>query len=185
MPLESVTRREIEAKLAIVGDYVKMDYLQACLKKNMDFDTKKFVLIRLAETYEGRRMFLEAGKLIRNAADINTTFDGKIRDFVKSAELFVKAGSYDQSDISFGKAMAMASEKQKQDIKAFKKEFYKKQALEYFKRDKRKHAMDSYEKLLTLDLDASEKNEAQRILLDLYQKLGKVREYGILRDSIK
>jgi len=185
MPLESVTRREIEAKLANVGDYVKMDYLQACLKKNMDFDTKKFVLLTLAQVYEGRRMFLEAGKLIRNAADINTTFDGKIRDFVKSGELFVRAARYDEADVSFAKALAMATEKQKQDIKASKKNFIKAQAQDLLKRDKRKLALDAYEKLLTTDLSATEKADTQRVLLDLYQKLGKVREYGLLRDAIK
>lgn len=181
----TLNRRDVDAKLASVGDYVKMDYLQACLRKNMDFDTKKFVLIKLAEIYESRRMFLEAGKLIRNAADINTTFDGKIKDFVKSAELFIKASRYDESDVSFGKAIAIANERQKQEIKASKKQFIKNHAQEYLKRDKRKLAMDAYEKLVTLDLTPSEKADAQKVLLDLYQKLGKVREYGILRDAIK
>jgi len=30
---DKITRKEVEAKLAGVGDYVKMDFLQRCLKK--------------------------------------------------------------------------------------------------------------------------------------------------------
>lgn len=181
----SLNRRDVEARLAKVGDYVKMDYLTACLKRNMDFDTKKFVLVKLAEIYESRKMFLEAGKMIKTAADINTTFDGKIKDFVKSAELFIKAGRYDEGDVSFAKALAIANEKQKQEIKASKKKFVMSQAKDYLTKDKRSHALIAYEKLVTLDLAPSEKAEAQKVLLNLYQKLGKVREFGILRDAVK
>jgi len=48
MDAMSLTRRDIEAKLSSVGDYVKMDFLQQCLKKNIDFDTKRFVMVKLA-----------------------------------------------------------------------------------------------------------------------------------------
>ena len=73
----TLSRREIDAKLAASGDYVKMDYLQACLKKPLDFDTKRFVMTKLASIYESRMMYLEAGKLVRNVADINTTYEGE------------------------------------------------------------------------------------------------------------
>jgi len=66
-------RKEIEEKLQNVGDYVKMDFLQNCLRQQLDFDTRKFVLIKLAGAYELRRMFLAAAKLMKDAADINTT----------------------------------------------------------------------------------------------------------------
>ena len=79
---ESVTRKEMEAKLANSGDYVKMDYLQRCLKMQLDFDTKKFALVKLAGVYESRKMFLEAGRMMRNAADINATADSKFNDFI-------------------------------------------------------------------------------------------------------
>ena len=35
--IPEVTKREVEAKLASVGDYVKMDYLQQCLKKQLEY----------------------------------------------------------------------------------------------------------------------------------------------------
>ena len=171
------TRREVEEKLSKVGDFVRMDYLSDCLKKNLDFDTRKFVLNTLAKIYEGRGIFLEAGRLMKASADINTTFEGKISDFMKSAELYVKAGSFDESDISFNKALALATQKQKEELKNKRKEIIKKQAEDYAKKDKRKHAMDAYEKLASLDLPLSEKKEVQKALLGLYEKLGKINDY--------
>lgn len=171
------TRREVEAKIASVGDYVKMDYLADCLKKNLDFDTRKFVLTTLSKIYESRGMYSEAGKLMRWSADINTTYDGKVGDFMKSVELYIKAGVFDESDVSFNKALVLANQPQKNEIKTKRKLMYAAQAKEYIKRDKRKHAMETYEKLLTLDLGPNEKKDVQNVLMGLYEKLGKVRDF--------
>lgn len=184
MDKTAVTRREVEERLKRVGDYVKMDYLSACLKKQLDFDTKKFVLLKLAEVYEQRRMFAEAAKMMRNAAEINTTYEGKMNDFVKSAELFVRAGHFDESDVSFTKALGCAKELEKARIKQTRKEWYKAQAKEYLARDRRSHAVIAYEKLLALELSLQEKKEAQTTLLSLYEKLGKVKEFYALKANI-
>ena len=90
---KTVTKSEVEKKLASVGDYVKMDFLAQCLKKNLDFDTKKFVLMKLAEIYESRKMFSEAAKVMRGGAEINATYESKLNDFVRSGVLFVKGGA--------------------------------------------------------------------------------------------
>jgi len=181
----SITRKEVEDKLKSVGDYVKMDFLSTCLKKQMDFDTKKFVLLKLSEIYEARKMFSEAAKMMRNAAEINTTYDGKMTDFMKSCSLFVKSGHFDEADVSFTKAMACASGMQKDRIKAMRKEAFKAQAKEYIARDKRSHAAETYEKLLGLEsLAPDEKREAQSTLLILYEKLGKVKEFYALKANM-
>lgn len=179
----SLTRKEIEAKLNSVGDYVKMDYLADCLKKSVDFDTKKFVLTKLSSIYESRKMFAEAAKLMRTSADINTTFEGKMNDFMKSVDLFIKGGNYDDADASFNKALVLGNQRQKDDIKLKRKELYKAQAKDLFKKDKRKHAMDIYEKLLTLDLTPAERDEVNKTLSGLYEKLGKVKEFYGLKKS--
>jgi tetratricopeptide (TPR) repeat protein len=175
------TKREMEDKIAKVGDYVKMDYLQACLKQNLDFDTRKFALVKLAGIYEPRGMFGDAAKLMNASAEINTTFDGKMKDFMKAAELFIKAGLFDESDVAFGKALACVNEKQKADLKVKRKDMYKVHAKELLKRDKRRNAMEAYEKLASLDLDAQEKNEVQTNLMQLYEKLGRVRDFYTLK----
>src|SRR3989344_6408784 len=117
MEKSELTRRDVELKLASIGDYVKMDYLQACLKKQVDFDTRKFVLTTLSGIYESKKMFLDAGKILRAGAEINVTFDAKMSDYMKSADLLIKAGAFDESDISFTKALACATDIQKANLK--------------------------------------------------------------------
>ena len=184
MEKSELTRRDVELKLASIGDYVKMDYLQACLKKQVDFDTRKFVLTTLSGIYESKKMFLDAGKILRAGAEINVTFDAKMSDYMKSADLLIKAGAFDESDISFTKALACATDIQKANLKVKRKEMYKKQAQEYLQKDKRKHAMESFEKLLEIDLQGDEKKVAQATLLGLYEKLGKIKEYSNLKRSM-
>ena len=183
---DTITRKEVETKLASVGDYVKMDFLQQVLKKNIDFDTKRFVMTKLAFIYETKQMFLEAGKLMRTVADINTTFEGKYNDFAKSMELYIKAGEFDEADLSFKKALACSNPKQKDSLKKMIKETYKTRAAEMIKKDKRKNAADIYERLISLPfLDVVERKNAQAALLQLYQKLGKIREFYALDREIK
>lgn len=180
-----VTKRDIETKLASVGDYVKIDFLMQCLKKNLDFDTKKFVMLKLADVYESKKMYQEAGKLVRAAADINTTFEGKTKDFMRSFNLFVKAGIFDEAEVSYSKAIASANNSQKIEIKQSKKKSIKDYAEENFKKDRRRQAMEAYELLLSIDLLPAEKQETQNKLLSLYERLGKIKEYGALRNAIR
>ena len=179
-----ITRREIEEKIAGVGDYVKIDVLSRYLKQNADMDTRKFVMVKLAGIYGERGMYLEAAKLFKNIAELNTTFQGKIDDFVKSGEAFIRAGSYDEADVSFKKAVICSNSAQRVNVKVAEKEAYKKHAKLLYDADKRKNSMMAYEKLLTLDLMSHERKEVQEILLSLYEKLGKIREYYNLKNSL-
>ncbi len=181
MRVSENNRREIEEKLKGLGDYVKIDYLESCLKRQLDFDTRKFVLTTLADLYKNRKMFLDAGKMMLAAANINTTFQGKVNDFLGAARLFIKAGDFNNTDLAFEKAISCANTSQKIEIKQIKKENYKEQAEIYLKNDKRKHAIEAYERLLSLDLEVNEKKEAQEKLLNLYEKLGKIRDYYSLK----
>jgi len=180
----STTRRELEERLKNVGDYVKMDLLSAALKKNIDIDTKKFCLLKLAEVYEERRMFSEAAKMIRNAAEVNLTYDGKMNDFMKSCSLFIKSGNFAEGDVSFTKALGCATELQRARLKTMRKEAYKAQAKEYVLREKRSHALEAYEKLLSLELTPEEKKEVQTSLLMIYEKLGKVKDFYALKSNM-
>lgn len=183
--MEEVSRREIEERISNVGDYVKIDYLSRYLRKPLSFDTRKFVMVKLAGIYEARKMFVDAAKLMQTAADINTTFQGKIDDFVSSGRLFIKAGDYDNAEISFKRAGACANGLQKNHIKSVKKEFYKTQAKAHLEKDQRQRAMKTYEHLLQSgELAHDEKIEIQEKLLGLYEKLGKIRDYYDLKRMI-
>jgi hypothetical protein len=80
-PITERTRAEIDAKIKTMGEYVKMSYLQRAIKSQLDFDTRKFVLLELTKIYEQKGMFLDAAKTIRAAADITTTYKEKIGQF--------------------------------------------------------------------------------------------------------
>jgi tetratricopeptide (TPR) repeat protein len=179
-----VTRKEIDAKLASVGDYVKLDYLTRCLKQSLDFDTRKFVLTKLGEIYGNRGMYLEAARMVGAAAEINTTFQAKINDYIRAAELFIKGGAFDDADTTFNKAVACSNGLQKESIKSKRKELYTAQAKHYIQRDKRSQALLAYEKLLTIDLSPEEKRHVQSTLLDLYEKLGKIKDYYSLKRNM-
>lgn len=176
------TRAEIEAKLATMGDYVRMDYLQRALKSEIDFETKKFVLLRLAKIYEERKIYSEAGKLMRIAADINTTFKGKIQDYMKAMDYFVKGSNYHEADLTFASALALGNEREKIEIKKSYKDYYLAQGKMFLSMDQRSSARKTYEKILgSIELSPIEKSEIQKTLLQLYERLGAVREYQNLK----
>jgi len=177
MRVKEKTKGEIEMRLGEMGDYVKMGYLQGCLRNNLDFDTRKFVLVKLAGLYEVRRMFLDAGKMMRAGAEINTTFQGKINDFVKSMELFVRGGAYDEAEVSSRRALSFANDRQKGEVKKSLLEFYKTQARLMEQKNKRQGALKIYEKLFEMSDEGVERDKIKEKLLELYEGLGKMRDY--------
>ena len=178
-------KRELEEKIKNVGDYVKMDLLSSALKIQIDIETKKYCLAKLTEIYEARRMFSEAARMIKNAAELNSTYEGKMNDFMKSCTLFIKGGSFDDGDVSFTKALGCATDLQKGRLKSARKEAYKAQAKEYVAKERRSHALVAYQKLLTFDLTPEEKREIQGTLLTLYERLGKVQDFYALKASMR
>ena len=68
----------------------------------------------------------------------------------------------------------------KSDIYEDIKKFYRKQAEEYEKEAKRNHAVKVYEKILSMKITDSERNEVKGKLLSLYDQLGKFRESSVL-----
>lgn len=184
MQIKERTKQEIEAKLATMGDYVKIDYLERVLKMHLDFETRKFALTAVAKLYENRGMFNEAAKAMKAASEINTTFRTKIQDYMKSIELFVKGGSFQDADFMFAQALALGNEKDKMEMRAVLKTYYLNEAKDLMARDKRNQAKKVYEKALNLDLNAQEKQHVQQQLLGLYEKLGNVQEFYRLKKSM-
>jgi tetratricopeptide (TPR) repeat protein len=182
--IQERTRQEIEAKLLKMGDYVKMDYLQRALTSGLDFETKKFVMVSLSRLYENKGMHLEAARLLRNASEINTTFKGKISDFMKSIELYVKAGGYSDADFVFAQALALTADHEKVGLKSTYRKLYLDSARFFLKGDKRTQARKAYEKALSLDLEVGERRQVQQELLSLYEKLGCINEYYRLKNSM-
>ena len=185
MKVAEKTRKEIEEKFVKMGDYVKIDYLSSCLKNNIDFDTRKFVLVKLSGLYENKKMFLEAGKMMKAAAEINTTYQAKVDDFVKAAGLFIQGSHFDDADGAVKGAFSVANDSQKNVVNTKIKEFYKTQAEVHIRNDRRSLALRTYEKMLTLNLNEIERRETNEKLLGLYDKLGKIRDFYTLKRNLQ
>jgi len=180
-----LTKREIEDKIRTVGDYVKADYLTRSLKKNLDIDTKKFVLSKLAEVYESLKMHSEAAKSLRIVCELQTSSDAKIRDLLKSMELFITSGNFGEAETSFTKAFSLEKDSQKRDLINKHIEAYKKQVSELLKKGKIKNTMIVYEHFLKIkEISADDRKNAQAELLKLYEKLGKILEYNSLKRAM-
>lgn len=182
-PIAEKTRGEIESKIEGMGDFVLMSYLQRALNSNLDFDTRKFVMLRLSGIFEARKMYRDAAKLIKNAGEINTTFKDKIRDFMKAVDLYIKSGDFSEADRVFAQSLSLGNTQEKFEMKMQFKNFYLNQAKYFLNLDKRTHAKKTYEKILTLDLDMGERNEINRTLMGLYKRLGNLREYYALKEK--
>jgi tetratricopeptide (TPR) repeat protein len=186
MQIKETSKRDIEARLASMGDYVKIDYLSELLRGNIDYDTRRYVLLTLAKLYKNKSMLAEAARLVNNAAEINTTYEGMMRDHSVAMQLFIQAGKFDEADVAMNKAIASCNnESQKSAVKVKRKDAIKTQAEDFLKRDKRKQAMLAYEKLVSLqEVTSDEKRDAQDKLIKLYEQLGKVKEFYGLRKGM-
>lgn len=179
-----MTKSEIEEELADKGDFVQIDYLTNFLKENLTRDMKKFVFVKLAELYEKTGMLKEAAKNHNDAALISIPFSEKINHFVKEAELYIKAGDFEKADEAMKKAMSQANSVEKGEIYFTIKEFYKKEAEAYERDLKRAHAARVYEKLLEMKISDSERKEIREKLMDIYDRLGKTKEFLILKKEL-
>lgn len=177
----SMSKSEIEKELQNQGDFVQIDHLTAFMKEEIPTDIRKFAMLKLAELYEKKMMFGEAAKIFNNLSIISIPFSEKIKSHVKEAELYIKAGNFREADYATTKAMNQANAFEKNDIMFNIKQFYKKQAEIYEKEMRRSNAVRIYEKLLELASTEAEKKQIREKLLELYQKLGKFREYNALK----
>ena len=183
-PIAERTRSEIDAKIKTMGEYVKMSYLQRAVKSQLDFDTRKFVLLELTRIYGQKGMFLDAAKTMRAAAEITTTFREKIGQFMKAVEFNIKGNNFEDAERMFAQSLALGNDSEKWEMKQLYKQFHFNQVQVYLKNDRRNNAKEIYQKMLSLDLNSDEKKEVQNRLLELYYKLGNVREYHALKDKM-
>ena len=178
---KEMSKAEIEKELYGKGDYVQIDNITRFLKENLPMDTKRFLYMKLAGIYERRRMFIEAADVYGKAEEIALTPSEKLNYSVKETEDYIKSGFFDKADAAIRKIISEAKISERNRIMLSIKEVYKNQAQEYEKERRRNHAVKAYEKILTLDISNSEKDEINKKLLVLYKELGMIPEYMKLK----
>ena len=179
-----MSKSDIEKEIEGKGDFVQIAYLTEILEKKVPIDVRKFICFKLAEIYERKGMFNDAAKMFNNVALISIAFSEKIKHYIKESELYIKAGTFEKADEAMKKALSQANAIEKKDIYLIIKDFYKKQAEIYEKEMKRNNALRIYERLLEMNITDLEKQEIKRKILGLYEKLGKLKEYFILKKSL-
>lgn len=176
-----MTKKEIEQKFIEMNDYLRIEYLKSCLENQLDFDTKKFVLVKLAGLYETKGMYIEAGRAMRAAAEINTAAGTKVMDYIKAAELFIRGGDFEMTDVVKKKALQAGGDARREEIERAIKEYYKIQARVCIEANKRKQAAGIYEKMLGMGLDYLEKKEIVDNLLEIYEAFGEFNKLRTLK----
>lgn len=182
------TRREIEEKLKTMSDFLKLEYLESCLKQFESIEIRKFACEKLAELYEQKSMLIEAAKNLDSLAKLVLTFKEKIKAHMKEAEVYIKAGLYNDADNAFKKALNNTNAAERNEIKNQLKELYLRQADALRKAGKNSNALKICEKILSttfVELGDEQRQEIKKNLLFLYEKLGKIREYMVLKESLK
>ena len=166
-----MTKSEIEKEIADKGTYVQIDWLTRFLKEPLTMDMKKFICLKLAETYERINMFKEAGRMYDNMANLSITFVEKIKHHMKSVEAHIKGGDVAGAEDAMKKAMSDANSVQREEIYHQTLRLYKTQADIFEKNMKRTNAMQIYEKLLEMRVTESERAEIREKLKVLYENL--------------
>lgn len=175
-----MTHSEIESFLGGLGDFVQIDHLLRFLREPENTnEMKKFIYLKLAKIYEKKGMFFDASKAYSNAA-IYSLKDAEKGSFcVKECEALIRGGFFEHVDKTIQKGYANMTPEERAWIYTKIKELYKKQAEEYETQLKRSNAVRVYEKMLELRLSEPEKKEIKERLMNLYEKLGKKKEYMV------
>jgi len=179
---------QIDAKLkSYIGDMVKIEYLENCLKQMLPNDAARFCHIKLSELYANRLMYSPAAKQLEAAADKAVTYKDKLDLYVKEFIYLVKLNDYLGIDKAYKKAtLCTNNNMEKEAIKAQLKKIMMDQAAEYEKRTKRSSATQIYERLLQMSItNEVEKKELMAKLASLNSTLGRLKEASRFEQMMK
>ena len=151
-----MSKSEIDRELEGKGEYVQIDMLNRFLEDKPGILTKKYVYTKLAQIYQKKKMFRDVGKTYDSLGINSVAFTDKVKYFLLAAEFYIKDGAFGQADLSVKRAMQEANSYERGEIYHSIKQFYKNQAKEY-----------------EANLKFSKASQ-------IYEKLGKFKEYNIL-----
>ena len=122
-----------------------------------------------------------AAKMAENVGVNTVAISEQIKHYTEAARLFIKGGDFERAEKAMKKAIAESNSQQKEKIYSDVKELYIQQGEIYEKKKKIKDAVKVYEKILEMNLSAEERDIYKNKLLNLYEKLGDVKKYFIMK----
>jgi tetratricopeptide (TPR) repeat protein len=178
---DELSKSDVETQIAGKGEFVQIDMLNTLLHQKLHRDTKKFIYMKLIDIYDKRHMYNDAAKMYEGLASICIAFSEQIKNYLKATEYYIRAGFFDKADYSMRKALNEANSVERNEINFTVKDFYKKLAEDYEIELKRNSAARIYEKLLEMGITDEERKEIKEKLMELYEKLGKLKEFYAMK----
>ncbi len=183
MEERGLTKQEVEEAIKGKDYFVKIDYLNRFLKRAGSLEMKKFVLLNLASVNEEKGLLNDAIKNVEAAADICVTFREKIELYMKETELWVKIGDFHMSEKAFQKAYFVGNSQEKLDMSKKYLNLFRAFARDAEEQGKTRKALDYYEKLFNMKQDAERKADVKEKLIEIYDKLGRMKDAEGLRNK--
>lgn len=178
-----ISKFEVEEGLKNKGDFVKIDFLNKCLRNSDTADVKRFILLKLADIYVQKGFLVDAAKHIDSAAEMAVTYKDKIELYMKESEMYVKLGQFDMADGIFRKALLQGTLKEKEAMQEKYFNFYVIEAAKYERDMKQRKAAEYYEKLYSMPQTDEKRKQMKEKLVGLYSKLGRIRDSNRLAAS--
>lgn len=168
-------KKGIEIRISKMSDFLKMEYLESCLKKFGDHEIQKFCCIELAKLYESKFMYPEAIKYIFKFQEISGNPIEKKKASLKEIELLIKGGYYDKADLIIKKMLNMLNENEKFELRRNLNIWYGQLGEKAERSGRNAEFLKIYEKLLNYaSIHDVEKIKVK--MINAYKKLGKIRE---------
>mgnify|MGYP001604189642 FL=1 len=172
---------EIKTKADTMSDFLKLEYLEICANKFTELNILKYCYMELIRLYETKILYLDALKYLFKLQMIVTSNLEKAELFGKEIEILIKGGYYERVDGAYKNSAKLIGNFYPLKRKII--DLYKSEAIKFERTNKINSLLKVYERLIPM-LEDSEKNEYQKKLLVVYDKLGKVRESLALEKNL-
>ncbi len=177
---KDMSKGEIDRALDGKGEYIQIDLLTKFIEDKPLILMKRYAYTRLAKIYQDKKMFKDAARNYEHLGINSVAFSDKTKYFLIAAEFYIKDGAFNEADSAMKRAMQEANSFERGEIYHSIKQYYKNQGTEYESQNKLNKSSVIYEKLLKMKITHQEEAEIRKKLLDLYEKLGKFKEYSLL-----
>ncbi len=176
-----VSKEEIEYSIKDHDDFVKIDKLKRYLKSADSLDTKKYLLLKLAAVCEARTLYKDAAKYIANASEITITYKEKADLYIKEAELEIKDNQFEAADRSLNSALSCTNSQEKNLVINRYLDLYRNVGKTAENSDKKRRAIEVYEKLIQLKQPFEKRMEVRDKLIILHEAMGHIRDVERLK----
>lgn len=174
--------KEVDEQLSKMNtDLNKIYFLEKILKNpKPSLDYKRYVLEKISELNENRKMYEKAARYMLQKATIEIASKDKMESYLKAAELYATAGKLEDSEQMFVRAKRECRLEEQGKIELAKKNIFITFAEELEKKGKKASASKFYEHLIKMKLEPQEKQNIKEKLISTYKALGLFREIKLI-----